>query len=186
MIQISKTKFSTVAGVLALFCVLACPAVRGDDLSISLDSPIVGTAGGPAITVFGDITNNTTNTIFFGNETLTFNDPSSLSGNPDVILNALFFGGPGSVDPGSPLTGVDLFTLSIDPSAAPGVYEFNFYDLIGGNDPNCVNDGCTGSSGTLDFSVTVLSPVTTPEPGSLTLLASGLLVGLLALRRAGR
>jgi PEP-CTERM motif len=185
MIRITRTKFLSAAGLLALLCVLVCPAGRADDLTITLDSPIVGTAGGPAITVFGDITNNTVNPIYFGNESLTFNDPTSLSGNPDVIINALFFGGPASVDAGLTLPGVDIFTLTIDPSAAPGTYGFNFYDLIGGTDPNCINDGCTGSSGTLEFSVTVLSPVTAPEPGSLALLASGLLVGLFVLRRAG-
>jgi len=185
MIRITKTKFLTMAGLLALLCVLVCPPGRADDLSITLDAPIVGTAG-QTITVFGDITNNTSNTIYFVDESLTFSDPSSLSGSGDVIVNGIFGVGPASVDPGTPQTGVDLFTLLIDPAAAPGVYNFNYYNLIGSTDPACTTDSCAGSPGTLQFSVTVNSPVTTPEPGSLALLASGLLAGLFLIRRAGR
>lgn len=92
---------------------------------------------------------------------------------------------PGSVDPGSPLTGVDLFTLTIGRSAAAGNNGLILYDLIGGTDPNCAFDQCMGSTGTFNFSVTVNSPVITPEPGSFALLVSALVAGLFVMRRAG-
>lgn len=184
MIRIAKMKFLILAGVLAMFCALVCPAGRADDLSITLDNPVVGSAG-DVITVFGDITNNTSSTIFFVDDSLSPQNPGEpLSGTADVVFNALLFGGPASVDPGTPLTGVDLFTLMIDPGAAPGVYAYS-YTLRGSTDPGCADETCENPS-VLSFNVTVNGTAITPEPGSFVLLACGLLAGLLVARRAGR
>jgi hypothetical protein len=62
----------------------------------------------------------------------------------------------------------------------------NFYEVHGGTDANCTLDftKCGVQLGKVEFAVNVQGVVPTPEPGTLILLASGLLAGLLVIRRA--
>lgn len=187
-----KRKFTISAGLLALLCALVCPTVRADgtglgDLTITL--PTISGMAGQQFTVFGTLTNNSSNALYFSTDSVTFNSPA-IHGTPDVASNGflgLFLGldlGPTSIDANSTLTGVDLFTVTIPTGTAPGSYGMNPYDLLGGIDPTCTLGFCDVQLGAVEFGVNVQAPVTTPEPGTLLLLASGLLAGLLVVRRA--
>jgi hypothetical protein len=189
MIGITRSKFIISAGLLALLCVLLSPAVRADgtglgDLTITL--PTISGSAGDTIVVLGTLTNTSANTLDFANDNLFLNNSTALGGVADAAFNAFLGFGPGSIGGNSTLTGVDLFTVIIAPDAAPGPYDVNFYDLFGGTDANCTADPtlCGVELGTVEFTVNVHGAVPTPEPGTLMLLASGLLAGLLILRRA--
>ena len=191
MTGITKSKFIIAAGMLALLCVLLSPAaVRADgtgagDVTITL--PTIAGNAGHTIVVLGSLTNNSANTLDFGNDSVTFNNTAT-SGFADVTFNSFFGLGPGSIGGNTTLTGVDLFTIFIASGAAPGSYNMNFYNLLGGTDANCTPDFtlCGVQLGTVEFTVNVQGPVVTPEPGTFPLLASGLLAGLLIIRGAAR
>jgi hypothetical protein len=195
MTGILKRKFTISAGLLALLCALVCPTVRADgaglgDLTISL--PTISGMAGQQFTVFGTLTNSSSSPLYFSSDSAIFNN-LAIQGSPDVAFNGflgLLLGmnlGPTSINANSTLTGVDLFTVFIPTGTAPGMYNTNSYDLQGGVDPTCTLGFCEVQLGTVEFSVNVQAPVTTPEPGTLLLLlASGLLSGLLVIRRAAQ
>ena len=188
MTRITRSKFIISAGLLALLCALLSPVLRADgtglgDVTITL--PTISGSAGSTITVLGSLTNNSANTLDFGGDFVTPNS-TAISGFGDVFFNGFLGIGPSSIGGNSTLTGVDLFTIFIAAGAAPGSYNLNFYDLLGGTDAACNLDPtlCGVQLGTIEFTVNVQGPVTTPEPGTLLLLASGLLAGLLVIRRA--
>ncbi|HEV2104042.1 MAG TPA: PEP-CTERM sorting domain-containing protein [Candidatus Acidoferrum sp.] len=188
MTRITRNKFIICAGLLALLCALLSPGVRADgtglgDVTITLPS-ISGNAG-DTITVLGNLTNNSANTLDFGGDFVTPNS-TAISGFGDVFFNGLLGFGPSSIGGNSTLTDVDLFTIFIAAGAAPGSYDLNFYDLLGGIDPACNLDPtqCGVQLGSVQFTVNVQGAVPTPEPGTLLLLATGLLAGLIVIRRA--
>jgi PEP-CTERM motif len=190
MTKITKSKFLITAGLTALLCVLLSPAAKADgtglgDLTITLPT-ISGSAGG-TIVVLGSLTNSSSNTLDFTDDFVSVNDPTALTAFGDVFFNSLLRTGPGSIDGNSTLTSVDLFTIFIASDAAPGLYDQNFYVLEGGPDASCnviVDPSlCNVQLGSVEFSVNVQGPVTTPEPGTFLLLTSGLLVGVLLMRR---
>jgi hypothetical protein len=191
MTRITKSKFITAAGLLALLCALLSPGVWADgatgegDITITL--PTITGSAGDMIVVLGSITNTSANTLDFANDFVTPNN-TALSGSGDVFFNAVLGIGPGSINGNSMLSGVDLFTVFIASDAAPGSYDVNFYDLLGGTDANCILDStlCGYTLGTVEFTVNVQGPVVTPEPGTFALLASALFAGLLMIRRAAR
>jgi len=192
MTGITKSKFMLSAGLLALFCALLSPAARADGISgqgdLTITLPTISGMPGQQFTVFGTLTNTSSNTLDFADDSVTFNNPP-LSGFADVAFNAPPFGtAPTSIGGNSTLTSVDLFTVFIASNAAPGPYDVNFYDLLGGTDANCALDLtlCGVQLGTIPFTVNVQGPVTTPESGTLLLLASGLLAGLVIIRCAAQ
>jgi hypothetical protein len=188
MTGIMKSKFLTSAGLLALFCALLSPGAWADgaglgDLTITF--PTISGSAGDTIVVSGILKNNSSNTLDFANDSVTFNNHSALGGVGDAAFNAFLGLGPSSIGGNSTLTGVDLFTVFIATDAAPGLYDVNFYDLLGGTDANCSADFtlCGVQLGTIEFTVNVQGAVVTPEPGTLMLLVSGLVVGILVLCR---
>jgi len=187
MTGITKSKFLTSAGLLTLLCVLLPPVVRADgtgrgDVIITL--PTISGGAGDAIVVFGKLTNTSSNTLDFANDSLTPNN-TAIGGVADLAFNGFLGLGPNSIGGNSTLTGVDLFTIFIANDASPGLYDVNFYDLLGGTDANCTLDFslCGAQLGTVEFAVNVQGVVPTPEPGTLVLLVVGLLAGLLVIRR---
>lgn len=187
MTGITKSKFLIGAGRLVLLCVLVSPAARADgtglgDVTITL--PTISGHAGDSFVVFGTLANASSNTLDFGADSVSFNN-TAISGFADVYINALLLAGPGSIGGNSILTGVDLFTVTIASDAPSGLYGVNFYDLIGGTDAGCsaIIPSCGVRLGTIEFTVDVQGNVSTPEPGTLALLISGLLAGLLILRR---
>lgn len=179
-------QFLVGAALLSLPFLFAASTAHADALTISLSTAISGN-GGDAITVFGNLTNNSLDTLYFSDDSLTFNS-TEITGSDDIILNGFFGLGPTSIAPGTILDAVDLFTIQIAGGASPGVYPNNLFDLIGGTDPvACAagTDGCDSDLGELNFAVTVNgAPAGTPEPATLALLAlSVLFVALFANRR---
>jgi hypothetical protein len=164
----------------ALCALTMCPTrAHADAVSISLATAISG-PGGDTITVYGNLTNNTSSALFFSNDSFTINS-TAFTASDDIILNAAFFGGPSSIAANGTLSNVDLFTIQIV-NGSPQIYVNNFFGLIGGSDATACSMGTTGCDtqlGTLNFSVDVTAPVATPEPGTLLQLALGL--GALAL-----
>jgi hypothetical protein len=190
MTRIMKSKFLTGAGLLALLCVLLSPVVRADgtglgDLTIGL--PAISGSAGDTIVVLGTLTNTSSNTLDFANDSVTFNN-TALGGFADLAFNGILGFGPSSISGTSTLTGVDLFTVTIANDAAPGTYDVNFYEVLGGTDANCTLDStlCGVQLGTVEFTVNVQGVVPTPEPGTLMFLGSGLMAGLLVFRRAAQ
>jgi len=188
MTGITKSKFIISAGLLALFCALLSPGVRADgtglgDLTITL--PTISGSAGDTIVVGGTLTNSSSNPLFFSSDSVTFNN-TAMSGTADVAFNGIFDPTLLTIAGSSTQTLSDLFTVFIAPGATPGLYDMNFYDLLGGIDPACTLGFCGVQLGTVEFSVNVQGPVPTPEPGTLLLLASGLLAGMLVVRRAAQ
>jgi hypothetical protein len=186
MTRIMKRKFLTSAGLLALLCALLSPAARADgtglgDLTITL--PAISGSAGDTIIVGGILSNTSSNALYFSTDSVTFNN-TAISGTADVAFNGLFDPTILTIAGNSTQTVSDLFTVFIANDATPGLYDMNFYDLLGGTDPTCASFGLCGVQlGTAEFAVNVQGAVPTPEPRTLMLLASGLLVGLLVIRR---
>jgi hypothetical protein len=170
------TKYSIGAATLLLISLAATPLARADSVDISVAQTIAGSAA-DTIAVFGNLTNNSFGTLYFSNDSFTVNT-TAFTATDDLIFNGFFLLGPSSIDTGSTLTNVDLFTVQIAPGATPGVYTGNFFDLIGGSDPVACGIGTAGCNfdlGNASFSVTVNGPITaTPEPGTILLLTAGL------------
>ena len=159
--------------VLALFLFAIVPlGVRADSSQTQLTvSNVTGTPG-QEVTVFGTITNTGTALVFLNGEGFSLGSSSFLNGD----VTNFFTNAPASLAGGTNSGLIALFSFDIAPGTAPGVYDENFLQLLGGAgqfDQNDIADA--------EFSVTVKSN-TVPEPGSLGLIAVGL-IGLLMLRR---
>lgn len=184
MTRILKSKFLINAALLVLLCALLSPGARADGV-LTITLPTISGSAGDTIPVLGNLTNNSADTLDFGGDFVVPNN-TAISGSGDVFFNGLLGFGPSSIGGNSTLTDVDLFTIFIAAGAAPGSYDLNFYDLLGGIDPACNLDPtqCGVQLGSVQFTVNVQGAVPTPEPGTLLLLATGLLAGLIVIRRA--
>lgn len=178
-------------GVLAVMLLCACLVRRAaaDDITIANLTAISG-APGDTITVYGDLTNNTGDALYFSDDAINLSvDGSVASASDDLIVNAFLGFGPTEVDPGSPLTGVDLFTIQL--SGGSGFYTGNTFDLYGGDDYDACSagtDGCDNQLGGAVFTFDVTggsNPQITPEPEPWLLLATGVLAVLWWRRRTG-
>ena len=193
MTKITKSKFLITAGLTALLCVLLSPAAKADgtglgDVTITL--PTISGSAGDSIVVLGNLTNSSSNTLDFTDDFVSVINPTALTAFGDVFFNSLLDAGPGSIDGNSTLTSVDLFTILIASDAAPGLYDQISYVLEGGPDTSCnviVDPSlCRVQLGRVNFTVDVQGAVPTPEPGTLMLLASGLLAVLVVIRRVAQ
>ena len=181
-----KPLFTTSRGAAALAAALLLSqalSVRADEVSIAITTDISG-APGSTITVFGNLTNNTTATQYFGNDAINLTAPDTVAtASDDIILNGLLGNGPTSVAAGAMLTDVDLFSVQI--LAGSGTYSGNSFQLVGGTDAaGCVNGAvdCTTLLGTGNFALTV-APVPLPSTNWLLLSGVGALFGLTYRRR---
>lgn len=144
--------------VMSLVTLLAIP-VRADGINLTL-SPVSG-APGTTVTVDGTITNNSSNTVYLNSESFTLSSPFINGDTTDFFVNA-----PLSLSPDTNSGLIALFTFQIAPGTPSGIYPGNFLDIIGGG-PSNFTDVLASS----EFSVTA-----TPEPGTLPLLGTGLLL----------
>jgi hypothetical protein len=152
--------------------VVLCPAspARADSVDITLTESSQTAAAGSTLTFDAVVTNlSSTDTVFLNGDSsttssvlLTVDDTPFLTNFP-LSLNPSEASGPSA-----------LFNVLINASTPGGTYDFNSFSILGGLDGSTFD-----TLGTADFSVTVTSAVATPEPGTLLLLASGLLgIGL--------
>jgi hypothetical protein len=166
---------SLVAVLAAMICVWISPAARADDLTITV-APVSGLAGSTII-VGGNVTNTSNETDYLSADELT-NLSSVVDGadsTADVAFNAFLNDTTVQIAAGQTIPFVDLFTITILASAPPGSDSGDTYVWLGGSDPSCALGGCTQQLGLASFHVDVLTPATIPEPGTLGLMAVGLL-----------
>jgi predicted secreted protein len=158
---------------LALFLFALVPlGVRADSSQTQLTVSNVTGAPGQDVTVFGTISNTGTALVFLNGEGFSLGSASLLNGD----VTNFFANAPASLAGGTNSGLIALFSFDIAPGTAPGVYDENFLQLLGGAgkfDQNDIADA--------EFSVTVKSNMV-PEPGTIGMIALGL-VGLLLLRR---
>jgi hypothetical protein len=121
-----------------------------------------------------DVTNNSGE----GIQGLYVNGGSWLNGNPDSSVFDLF-GGPGSkISDGNSLIGI-LFYFTAD-TLPPNSFNSGMFDLGVSLDDGKVVDLFA------KYTATISPTTNVPEPGTLLLLASGLLAGFLTSRRAAQ
>lgn len=159
---------------------------HADEVSITLTTDVTGSSGN-ALTVFGDLTNSTTSTQYFGSDAINLTAPPTVAtASDDLILNGLFGLGPTSIAAGTTLDNVDLFSVQF--LGGSGTYTGNTFQLFGGTDAVGCADGspdCTTLLGTGGFQLTVAPTVpSVPEPSTGWLLLSG--IGLIGLWRRRR
>jgi len=148
--------------VLALLGSAARPATAQDIGIVLSQSTLTGVAG-TTLTFDATLTNLSTSTIFLNGDSYTTVSPSlTLSDNP-FLTNA-----PLSMTAGASSGPFAIFTITIAPGTAPGVYSLNDFTILG---------GLTGTDfnpvGSANFTIDVVSAV--PEPATIVLVSSGLL-----------
>jgi len=156
-----KMGFTLSTLVLAVASLLTVPAFA-DTITLSLDSPVQ--TGTPGSTLSFDATVSTdsksSDTVYLNGDNFTLSSPLTL--DDSGFFNTF----PLSLDPGDLFSGL-LFTVTLPPNVAPGLYTGSF-SILGG-----ANDGAQDVLATVNFNVNV--PSTVPEPASGLLLVTGLL-----------
>jgi PEP-CTERM motif len=161
----------------SLFLVTLLPiGVHADSNQTQLTLSIVTGTAGEDVTVFGTIANTGTTLVYLNGENYSLGSPSSFL-NGDVT--DFFANAPLSLAGDSNSGIIALFSFDIAPGTAPGVYNENFLQLLGGAgqfDQNDIADA--------EFSVTVV-PSRVSEPETIGMIALGL-AGVILLRRRNR
>jgi hypothetical protein len=176
----ARNKFFFCAGVLLL---LAAPAARADSFTFST-IPANGAIPGPPGATIGwgySITNNSqTDYVEFS----ALSSDSFLNGTPLAIFDfPIIAPGATIMVPFDPINVLGLYQLTWDATAPVGFTNSGTFLLTG---DFCTDSACASmiSNSALTqsalYSATVTVPVTvTPEPTSVTLVAAGLVAGLL-------
>lgn len=133
------------------------------DLGIVLSQSTLTGAAGTTLTFDATLTNISTSTIFLNGDSFTTTSPFLTVNDNPFLSNA-----PLSLAAGASSGLFAIFTITIPPGLAPGVYSLNDFTILGGL--SATDFTVLGSS---SFTVDVVSPV--PEPATLVLVGSGLL-----------
>jgi hypothetical protein len=151
----------------ALVVLLLPSAAHADSVEITLTQTSQTATAGSTITFDATIASlSSTDPVFLNGDSSATS--SLLLTVDDTPFLANF---PLSLNPGVVSGPFALFEVIIDPSAPAGAYNLNSFTILGGLDGNA-----SDTIGTADFSVTVTNAIATPEPKTLVLLLSGLLV----------
>jgi len=159
----NRTRTIVLATVVVLFF---ASAARADSVDVELTQTSQTAAPGSTITFDATITNlSSTDTVFL-------NGDGSITSSPLLTVDDTPFltNFPLSLDPSETSGPFALFNVIIDPTIAPGTYDFNSFSILGGADGSA-----SDTIGTAEFSVTVATASPVPEPGILGLLVVGLL-----------
>jgi hypothetical protein len=147
--------------VIAFFLFLATSATA-QDIGIVLSQSTLSGAAGATLTFDATLTNLSSSTIFFnGDSSTTASAFLTVSDNP-FLNNA-----PLSLAAGASSGPFAMFAVTLAPGIAAGIYNLNDFTILGG-----LTNVDFNPVGSANFTVDVL-PV--PEPGTLVLVASGLL-----------
>jgi hypothetical protein len=151
--------------VLALFLLVPCAHADAITMTLTQDGSVLP---GGIVDFNASFTNNTASPIFINGDSFSVGFPLSLDDTNFVNYFVLGLTAPVSLAAGGSLTGIDVFTITVDPTAMAGTYGGTF-GITGGAD-QFTFDPITST----DLSVVVGSGVVTPEPGTMLLLGSGL------------
>lgn len=155
----SSIFFISLVTVIA-FTVLPATA---QDIGIVLSQATLSGTAGTTLTFDATLTNLSASTIFLNGDSFTTSSTSLVLNDNPFVTNA-----PLSLAAGAVSGPLAIFTITIAPGLAPGVYSLNDFTILG---------GLTGSDfnveGSTTFTVDVVSPV--PEPATLVMVGSGLL-----------
>ena len=153
-------------GLAAVLTLAWATTLRADSIDITLTETSQTATAGTTITFDATITNlSSTDTIFLNGDSSTTSSPFLTVDDAPFLTNF-----PLSLDPNQASGPFALFNVLIDPNTPAGTYDLNLFSILGGLDGNA-----SDTIGAADFSVTVVGPVLTPEPGSLALVFAGLL-----------
>jgi hypothetical protein len=140
----------------AALCLLSITPAGAATISFSLFSSLVTVQPGADATFGGTMANTGSTAAFLNGDTWTF--PFAVDDTP------FFVNFPPSLSPGASASGT-LFTASIPTNAGLGLY-VGVFSVLGGDNPAAQN-----VLGNADFGVNVV-----PEPGTVSLVAAGLLL----------
>ncbi len=153
---------------LPVFCL--SPASRADSLDVTLtQSTITISQGTTSVAFFATIFNpSSTDTVYLnGDSPLTFSSSISVNDSP-FLLNA-----PISLAPLATSSSFEIFDVVLAPGITPGSYS-GVFSILGGPDGGTNTDFSDLADVSFTVDVTQKTASTTPEPGTLLLLASGL------------
>lgn len=138
-------------------------SARAQDVGVILSQSTLTGAAGTTLTFDATLTNLSTSTVFLnGASFTTVSQGLTLSDNPFVTT------APFSLTAGASSGPFALFTVTLAPGLAPGVYSLNNFTILGGLTGVAFN-----VEGATNFTIDVISPV--PEPATMVLLGTGLL-----------
>jgi hypothetical protein len=151
-------------------------ASQADTLDVTLAMPNQTVVEGTTVVVFDATISNpsVTDTIYLNNATATTNSTQVL-----VDVAPFYTNTPLSLGPKGSSGMLELFDVDLLTGLLPGMYTGDF-SIQGG-----ANGGSNDVLSDVDFTITVTSPTTTPEPGTLLLLCGGLCVLVMCYRRRG-
>ena len=158
--------------VLALAATFSSPAFA-DTINLDLSAPVQSGASGSTVSFTATVSAPSTNgaTVFLNSDSFNLDEPLTLDDD------GFFFDFPLSLNAGDSFTGV-LFTVNLPGNVAAGSYDGSF-EILGGAD-----GGALDLLDTVTFEVNTPSAV--PEPSTLLLLATGLVVGMEVASRGRR
>jgi uncharacterized repeat protein (TIGR01451 family) len=140
-------------------CALLLPGrCFADDVSVTIADPSQTATPGQTVDFTGTITNDIEDTADF---TLSFSGFDSSNLTPNSLLSSPF-----SIGEGASTSTIDLFSVTLNSTIAPGTYPVDFLLQGRGSDPpNEIRDA--------DGEVTITA--VTPEPSTMWLVAIGLI-----------